>query len=320
MNRRQLLASAVALPVVLYGGTAFAVARWQYFEADPAYSTRGAALRDAENVFVRAGWPRSVAKAMASKMRAGEGERHVITTGDRFDFMRSGPKGLWRNVVADFKEKPKERGTEFAVTSERWVHTEGGITYEAFLPHTCFNIAGRSTTRVQAVKRCAYVLFEARADDDYAVVHILGRHEPDGCEISVNGPAPGGTKTFDEGAYRPLVDSLPNRCPTDFIPSFYGLSNFKVGSFKVRPGWYAVKVPLVFADNLGTRVVVCLVKKDGQSTHAMGVQYFEYHVQETSGRKIAVIWYSEEDVPVAYRGSTGLWWRWSMQQTWCRSA
>lgn len=321
-TKRQLLIGFAASALLSgLGEDALALARWQFFGADPAYDTRPQAVADVENVLAnrKVNWRRSVRRAFAARMRAGKGEIRRIVIGDRFDFMRTGKKGeIWTEVVADFKQKPKEPGTDFSVRAEYWVHIEDGVTYELYLPETCNNIAGRKTGVMRATKACAYVLFEARENDAYAIVHILEKapvHDED-CEVSVSGPKPD-RNSFDQKEFEPLADLVTGRCPTDRIPAYYGLPLRMVGSFQVTPGWYAVKVPLVFADNLDTRVVICLVNKQGISTYAMGVQHFEYHVQP-SGRKVAVIWYSKEEVRADYVDKTGLWWRWSNQLASCR--
>lgn len=299
-------------------GPADALARWQNYGADPAYKTAEAAIKDAQSVFIRAGWPLPVAKLMAEKMASEDGEDYVLNVGDRVDFMRTGPNGLWRNVLVDFKNKP-DKDMEFAAPAKRWILSYEGEVFEAILPRVCKNLSGRRRRVVTARKECAYVLFEAKADDAYAIVHVLGPEQDEGdCRISAAGPAPAGGMNFDRVHFKDLVEEVPNRCPTDWIPRVFGLPGLRVGSFPVSPGWFAVKVPIALADNPGNRVVVCLVRKTGESTHSMGVQSFDYRLHEPTGRKIATIWYSEPEIREDYRGATNLWWRWSGRRASCR--
>ena len=249
------------------------------------------------------------------------GELVHIVNGDLLDFMRSGRTELWTNVLVAFENHPTP-GMEHAAPALYWmVQTEDG-TFEVWLPKVCNNLAGRWTRRVEARLECAYVLFEARADDAYAVVHVLGAPvpEPDHCQISRSSSIGRNGANFDGVSFVDLVDGVPSRCPTDVIPGFYGLPNLQVGSFQVSPGWWAVKVPVALADNPRNRVVVCIVKKNGLATHAMGVQHFDYNLMEGTGRKFAVIWYSEAEVQQNYRGRTNLWRRWSQQIDGCRSS
>lgn len=309
--------SALALPVMSYGGKAMALARWKYFNQDPAYGSPEAAIKDAPNVFRRAGWPEEAVQAMSAAMKK-PGERYVLVKGDRIDFMRTGPQGLWRDVLVDFQKSPA-KNMEFAAPGRRWIVTIREEAFEAILPDVCNNLSGRRTKLVKARLECAYVLFQAKEDDAYAIVHVLGPHQEEGdCRISVSGPAPRNGRNFTGIPFRGLVDELPSRCPTDWIPNAFGVPGLKVGSFRVSPGWWAVKVPVALADNPGNRVVVCLIKRTGESTHAMGVQHFDYQLDEPSGRKIATIWYGEQEMDESYRGHTGLWWRWSGRHDTCR--
>lgn len=311
MNRRALLLGSLAL-TALYPGTAFAETRWQHYNRDPAYASRDAAIADAERVFIRAGWPRDIAREMAAKMRSESGQVIELVNGDRLDFMRTGSSGLWRDVLVDFRPYTMT----IRAPAELWVIERNGERFEAILPRVCNNLAGRRTSRPRP---CAFVVFEARPGDAYAIVHILGpAQSEEHCVISYAGASQ--NRNFGGQTFHRLSETVTDACPTDWIPERFGLPGLMRGSFGVTPGFWAVKVPVELADNPGNRVVICLVREDGTSTFSLGVPSREYHVAE-SGHKVATIWYSENEVPEVYRRhETILWWRWARMRSVCAAA
>lgn len=308
-SRRRFLLSALALPVVAYAGQAFALARWQYYNRDPAYPTRAAALADAERVFIRAGWPRGAASQMAAKMRREAGEPISLVNGDRLDFMRTGARGMWVDVLVDFQ--PVSMRIE--ALSERWVIEFGGETFEAILPRVCNNLSGRRHRRPQELAGCAYIVFEAREGDESAAVAVLGEFAEDpNCQVSYAGPGTGPSgRTFAPEAFRPLAQcSTLAPCDWTTVVNYYRQTLGPNGTFRVTPGWWVVKIPRRVAQNPNSRVVICLKKASGLTTLSMGVQHFDY--VPAGNRLIATIWYSEADIPASYREArrTNLWWRW----------
>ncbi len=141
------------------------IARWQYYNRDRAYATKEEALAHAERDFIRAGWPAAAAASMATTMRSENCERIELSKDDRLDFMRTGPSGLWRNVLVDFVQPANMRITAPAC---KWTKEIDGVMYEAILPDVCFNLAGR-----KAGIPCDYVLFPIRRQGE-SIAHIPG--------------------------------------------------------------------------------------------------------------------------------------------------
>lgn len=310
----------VALAALLFfggamtaAGPASAEAHWRHYGADHAYASKDAAKRDAANVFRRAGWPPEAVSAMVEEMRTAPPERITLQKDDRLDFMRTGPSGLWRDVVVAF-ESP--RGMLITAPADRWTVTVDGVVYEAILPDVCNNLAGRKSGAPE--NPCAYVKFYARDADAYASVAALGQPTPAElaeCPISWQGPGTGSDgSTFDPDGYRPLRDCVGGPCDWTNVLRAVRLPLHASGSFPVSEGWWVVRVPRRFVETNDLRAVLCLTDDQGRSTMGMGVLRTEYH-EVGAGTMLATIWQDEANVRADYRSAgTILWWRWSHQE------
>lgn len=164
---------AAVTPVNAWAGDG--IASWVYYNRDPAYPSKAAAIADSPNVMRRAGWSAEVVSAMIAEMREAP-ERIEVRKGDRFDFMRSGPSGLWRNVRADFASPG--RGAAVVVGADRWTVTVEGVTYELVIPDSCYNVAGRKRGhRVVVQNPCHYGDFETTVERG-VIVKVRDRNDP----------------------------------------------------------------------------------------------------------------------------------------------
>ena len=141
---RKLIVVLLALATAALANSAFAVATWEYLNADPAYHSREAAIADAPRVLRQAGYPEPVISLLTEAMKNPGTEAHV-TNGMRFDFMRSGKSALWRNVVVKFSKPPREseKNMELSAPSEEWTVEWNGGKWTAGIPKVCNNIYGR---------------------------------------------------------------------------------------------------------------------------------------------------------------------------------
>lgn len=287
-------------------GSAEAQARWQNYGADPAYASKEAAKADAAAVFRRAGWPPEVVAAMVERMRSTPPERITLRNGDRLDFMRTGPSGLWRNVLVDFVSHG--RGVEVIVHADRWTVTVGGVTYEAILPDVCNNLAGRRSAPPPE-EPCVYIVLHVE-EAGFVNAALMGEQLPSPeCSFSYQGPGTGeGGYTFQPNGYTPIEECRDRPCDWSNVVRATGQPVAQSGSFRVTPGNWVVRVDRRIAESLVSRVVFCLTTEDGRTTYGLGVRRHDY--REAAGNTlIATIWPQQAAVPTAYAG-TELWWRW----------
>lgn len=143
MKLLRVFASLAVL--LLFGGMASeanAHATWKHFGADKAYATREEAVADTPRVLREAGWPETVIKLMAQKMKSPGTPAHV-DNGQTLDFMRSGAKAIWRNVLVDFDKPPVTDKMDYSAPSEEWSVVWGGTTWTVGIPEICRNVYGR---------------------------------------------------------------------------------------------------------------------------------------------------------------------------------
>ncbi len=305
----------IVLAALLFGALASeasAETRWRNYGGDPAYASKEAAKADAANVLRRAGWPPAAVTAMVEKMRTAPPERIDLTNGDRLDFMRTGPSGLWRDVVVD-----AVRGVTVAIHADRWTVEVDGVIYEAIIPDVCNNLAGRKREAPKAP--CAYVVFRAEDSDQFARFDALGEVTPEEeaeCSISWQGPGTGPEgRTFDVNGYKPLQECPDRPCDWRGAEAFYRLPHHAGGTIPVSAGWYVVRVPLRFAETMDLRGILCLVDDEDRPTRMMGALP-ELYVTAPDGSRIYTLFYDREAIPAAYQalhrqaGAQAAHWRW----------
>src|SRR3989344_760061 len=117
MNK--IIAVPLELAMALAANVASATATWEHFNADPAYSSREAAIADAPRVMRQAGYPEPVVSLLTEAIKK-PGLRTHVTNGMKLDFMRSGKSALWRNVEVKFRKPPREASMEYSAPSEEW--------------------------------------------------------------------------------------------------------------------------------------------------------------------------------------------------------
>ena len=154
---KKILLALLALLTFGWAVPAQAEARWQRFNVDRAYNTRAQAMSDARNVMVRAGWDAQCIPQMLDTLEK-PGTRVMISKGERYDFMRTGPQGLWRNVRVDFQQAP------LRVEGERWSIECNGRVYTLTLPDVCNNWLGT----VVGID-CVYITVEKRHASEQAL-------------------------------------------------------------------------------------------------------------------------------------------------------
>jgi len=134
-----MLALAMALANVANAAT------WEHFNADPAYSSREAAIADAPRVMRQAGYPEPAISLLIEAMKKPGTETHV-TNGMKLDFMRSGKSALWRNVEVKFKKPPREASMEYSAPAEEWTVDWNGNKWTIGIPKVCNNTYGKRTS------------------------------------------------------------------------------------------------------------------------------------------------------------------------------
>ncbi len=152
----RVLIALVALLSFGAASDAQAAATWRHFGADRAYATRAAAIADAPRVLRQAGYPEEVI-ALLKKAVGKPGVRTYVTNGMKLDFMRSGKRALWRNVLVKFDKPPLAERMEYSAPAEEWSVDWEGTTWTLGIPEVCNNLYGRSTRSVPAPASCAEV-------------------------------------------------------------------------------------------------------------------------------------------------------------------
>ena len=140
MNK--IIAVTLALAMALVANVASATATWEHFNADPAYSSREAAIADAPRVMRQAGYPEPVVSLLTEAIKK-PGLRTHVTNGMKLDFMRSGKSALWRNVEVKFRKPPREASMEYSAPSEEWSVDLNGTAWTYGLPDVCNNSYGK---------------------------------------------------------------------------------------------------------------------------------------------------------------------------------
>lgn len=263
---RQIL---IALALLVFGwaiaSDASAQARWRNYGADPAYTSKQAAIADAGNVFRRAGWPPEAVTAMVAKMRSTPAQRITLRNGDRVDFMRTGPSGLWRNVLVDFV--PHGRGVEVIVHADRWEVTLGGVTYEAIIPDVCNNLAGRrSRNELDCVyheveirhpeeSALIWARYDSANDECFAYRKVDRLYQPDSSSVQWTPIEPG---------------CIGRPCDLSQVNRALGRQHVSSGQLQLAPGRYQVRL------RRNEFMVYCLKFMDGTtvlSSFASGVRW-----------------------------------------------
>ncbi len=122
-----------------------AVATWEHFGADKAYTSREAAIADAPKVLKRVGYPEPVIALLTEAMK-NPGTGTYVTNGMKFDFMRSGKDALWRNVLVKFTKPPIKERMEYSAPAEEWSVDWNEKKWTVVLPAVCFNLLGKPTS------------------------------------------------------------------------------------------------------------------------------------------------------------------------------
>ncbi len=270
MIRHVLIALALFTFGWAHAGEASAEAHWRNYGADPAYSSKQSAIADAANVFRRAGWPPEAVAAMVEEMRTTPAERITLRNGDRLDFMRTGPSGLWHDVVVDFVSHGN--GVEVIVHADSWTVTVGGVTYEAVIPDVCNNVAGRRSAAPPPPRRpvCVYHDIEIRQREEIALIWARYDRPTDECfayrEVSqVYQP------DSPDAEWTPIEPGCIGRpCDLTQVNRALGRQHVSQGQLRLEPGRYQVRLsPDEF-------MVYCLKFVDGStvlSSFAAGVRW-----------------------------------------------
>lgn len=258
----RMLMLVLALLFGAVAGTAHAETRWQNFGADPAYSSRVAAIANAPQDMRRMELSEKVIQAFKVAMRT-PGTRVRLTNGDRLAFMRTGPNGLWRDVLVDFRRPV--RNMEYAAPAEEWTVTVDGVTYTYGIPDICNN----SYLKVQE-SDCVELTFNAPVGGhvDWGVGSRGGPLPPDRCNAQRQGNG-----EFDAW-YGECSVCVPN----------YGYISQMMGGQATVPHKYRYRVTqqqqtIRFSRAIWSRTVyICLEDANGRRTCGVyvppnGVQY-----------------------------------------------
>lgn len=230
----------IALALLTFGwaiaSEASAQAHWRNYGADPAYASKEAAKADAAAVFRRAGWPPEAITAMVNEMRSTPAERITLRNGDRLDFMRTGPSGLWRNVLVDFVSHG--RGVEVIVHADRWQVTVDGVQYEAIIPDVCNNLAGRRKpppvidcvyhdVEVREESTLIWARYDTATDKCFAYRSVDRVFQPDSAGDRWNPIEPG---------------CIGRPCDLTQVNQALGRQNVSQGELRLQPGRYQVRL------------------------------------------------------------------------------
>ncbi len=144
---RKIIATllALVLTALATNSAQAAVATWEHFGADKAYTSREAAIVDAPKVLKRVGYPEPVIALLTEAMK-NPGTGTYVTNGMKFDFMRSGKDALWRNVLVKFTKPPIKERMEYSAPAEEWSVDWNEKKWTVVLPAVCFNLLGKPTS------------------------------------------------------------------------------------------------------------------------------------------------------------------------------
>ena len=297
---KQFIIFSVALLTSLWVATsANAEARWQYFAADPAYKTRAEAVADLPNVLLRIGVPKKDIVCIRDAMKS-PGARVRLVRGDRLAYMRTGPKGLWKNVLVDFKESPAQ-GMEFAAPAEEWSVVCSGKLYIVGIPDVCNNTYLKTASPVLPARKmekepCALIHLAVEGGDS-VLFGMFGAYAPSECFA---------VRNVGGGSFEPLPTHCPQGpCDMRKHSAYLGLSLIQSGGFVATgTGWATVRVPASFANTIEHRATFCL-KRASRQTCGIGVLPEDYI--SDGGKRVAAIAVDK----TAPRGRpTDLEWRW----------
>lgn len=244
---KKAIMNAAALALLLSGEVAMAqtatrpptaqsqtarTARWRYFGVDRAYQRREDAMRDADNYMRRIGWSDQCRAQMLPVLQR-PGRRVRINNGERYDTMRTGPTGIWRNVLVDFA------GVQ-SVEGERWeIHCEGR-DYVLVLPDVCNNWLSKVTERETV---CVIINVEIKNPDEDMLAWQRRHLATDDCWAVRRVD-----RLFQSGssgpAWNPIQAGCIGRpCSFDAYNRTYGYRQASQGTIPIdRPGIYQIQV------------------------------------------------------------------------------
>ena len=186
--------SLVVLVLLVFSGMAHAQDHaWKHFGADKAYVDRAAAIADAPRVLKQAGYPAEVISLLTKQM-AHPGTRTFVSNSMKLDFMRSGKRALWRNVLVAF-EKPPVPNMSYSAPSEEWSVTWHGQAWTVGIPDVCRNLYGKKSpapTLALAEPRCVELSFDAPIGGNvrWGVGSTNGPLAPSACNAQEQGDGP----------------------------------------------------------------------------------------------------------------------------------
>jgi len=182
---RQVIFIVFALFVSGVIQQADAKATWRHFGANPAYTTRGTAIKDATRVMRSANYPEQVIRALVKAMKL-PGKEVCVSNGTKLNFMRSGKNALWRDVLVAFDTPPVNAKMAYCAPSEEWSVPLGGTLWVIGIPKVCHNLYGIKKKIVPVkpiIEACYTVRFDSpvRGFVRWGVGTTQGPLSPSGC-------------------------------------------------------------------------------------------------------------------------------------------
>lgn len=296
----------IALALLVFGwagapGLAHAETHWVNYGADKAYTSRAAAIADAPRVHRQAGLPEPVVALFQEAMKH-PGKRVIISNGMKLDYMRTGPTGLWRDVVVAFKQTIARM--LITAPAEEWSVTYNGVTYSTGIPDICYNLYGMHVQAPPAPAPCGQIRVNTKSADvttpESSTLHfiMLGERMPSdpNCPFLYKGP--------HDAMFYPLPTECPHG-PCDFkdVIQASGLRAGPSGGIDVSrdSGTYTFQVSEAWMKSKRHLYVFCLSRVDGTQSCGKDIGAADYF------DRIAIVGYAAADAIAGWAGKLRIW-------------
>ena len=231
------------------------------------------------------------------------GKRVILSNGMKLDYMRTGPTGLWRDVIVAFKQTIDRM--LITAPAEEWSVTYNGVVYTTGIPDICFNLYGTRVQAPPALAPCPQIQVNTKSADETlpasATLHfiMLGDRMPSdpNCPFLYKGP--------HDTQFYPLPTECPHG-PCDFreVIRASGLRAGPSGGIDVNQqgsGLYVFQVSPAWMKSKRHLYVFCLSRKDGTESCGKDIGFADYF------DGIAIVGYQAADALAGWLGKIRIW-------------